>query len=186
MDDHAQPLKILLFIRSAWSLENLAIDVPALDPVPAPGASALPASATRDVCAQRWNEQWQRIWDWYGAKGIQPAHLSQQDMQRLSQPGQDLAPDLPPFWTTEYGTNGIDVDAFGEWDRITLPELKPSRQSHKSTVAMAAAWERGLRDIIVLPYQGHYAAWSRPGQLVVSIPTRRTPDLFTAALKLPL
>lgn len=160
MDEHAQPLKMLLFIRSAWSLENWTAKLPALDPLPVRVNSALPASESPTVWAQRWNEQWQWIWDRYGMKEY-------------------------PFWTTEYGTTGFDVDAFQGWDRRTLPEPKPRRDSSTVITTMAAAWEKGLTNIIVLPYRGHYASWSKPGLLVISAHTRRTPKLLISALELP-
>ncbi len=178
IDDHAQAVKLLLFIRSAWSLEEGTADVPALDPVPSPGNSTLPDTANRDVWVQRWNHEWQRIWDWYGSK--QNKAVSPTPGQ--SDPEHDSIPPIPPFWNTEFGTAGVDMDAFLEWDRQTLPDVPPQPESSENMSALTAAWERGIAGIIVLPYEGHFASLINPRQLVISAHTKNIPKNFRAAL----
>lgn len=184
VEDHPQPLKMLLFVRSAWSLQDGTTDLPALDPEPHPGDSSLPDSATRDEWLQRWNREWQRTWDWYSMSTQDHAMPSQAEMQELSGPGQALNPAVPPFWNVEYGNEGLDTAAFHEWDRITRPVLRPQREGSRNMSAMASAWQRGLIRIIVLPYRRNYASQTDEKQLVISRTTRQNPEQFLAALEL--
>lgn len=184
IDDHASALKMLLFVRSAWSLEDGTADLPELDPIPDAGISSLPGTADRGTWVQRWNHEWQRAWSWYQLKEDQAAPLSQVVMQDLSRSGRELHPFVPPFWNIEYGIDGFDMSAFQEWDQLTLPKFPPQPESREIVSAMAAAWERGLTRIIVLPYRGHFAAVVNAGQLVISARTRNAPDQFKAALQI--
>lgn len=135
IDDHAAPVKLLLFVRHAWSLEEGSEPLPPLAPVPGIGSSALPAAVSREIWLQRWNHEWRRMRDWYALRDGQPRDLSQADMQRLSRPGQELDSQLPPFWSTEHGTEGLDMDAFQTWDSLTL-NFWPRRESRRNMKAL--------------------------------------------------
>ena len=177
IDNHAQPLKMLLFIRYAWSLSE-ELNLPELRPVPEIGTSALPDTENKQVWDQRWTLEWHRTWEWYDSRESQPAPVSQEVMIRVSRPRQPLHPIVPPFWMTEYGTVGIDRAAFFEWDRLTTA-LKPNPYPK---LPLVDAWQRGIRNIIVLPYSGYFAERRNAAHLVVSENTMNDHAQFLEAL----
>ncbi len=181
IDDHAQNLKMLLFIRQAWMIAQ-DIEIPELSPVPATGASKIPASASREVWDERWKQQWDRSWDWFNVSTVQNEPISQEEMQKLSSPGQELHPIVPPFWPVEYGEDGVDLVAFNTWDKQTTPNF-PSRSEQDSLPALVKAWQDGLTTIIVLPYLGYFAQRLNGSHLVISAETRNDPKLYTEALQ---
>lgn len=177
IENHAQPLKMLLFIRYAWSLLE-ELDLPALSPVPDTGSSALPDTESKQIWADRWAKEWRRTWEWYDSRKGQKRPMSPEEMISISRPGQPLHPVVPPFWITEYGTAGIDQDAFMRWDRLTTvmaPNPYPK-------LALADAWKSGVKRITILPYSGYFAERRNSSHLVVSEDTMKDPTLFLSAL----
>jgi hypothetical protein len=181
IDDHAQNLKMLLFIRQAWLVAQ-DVDIPELSPVPATGHSRIPESASREVWDERWRQQWARSWAWFDVSKVQDAPIPQDEMRDISRPGQDLHPLVPPFWPVEYGEEGFDLEAFNAWDAQTLPTFPP-RSERDSLPALIDAWKDGLTTIIVLPYRGYFAKRLSGSHLVVSAETRKDPELYTKALQ---
>ncbi|UPO77145.1 hypothetical protein [Arthrobacter sp. Helios] len=181
IDDHAQNLKMLLFIRQAWMVAQ-DIEIPELSPVAATGASKIPESASREVWDKRWKQQWDRSWAWFNVGTGQDSPISQDEMQNLSRAGQDFHPLVPPFWTVEYGEDGVDLVAFNIWDRQTLPNF-PSRSERDSLPALVKAWKDGVTTIIVLPYLGYFAQRLNGSHLLISADTRNDPKLYTEALQ---
>lgn len=181
VDGHAQNLKMLLFVRQAWMVAQ-DIHIPELSPVPGTGTSKIPESASREVWDERWKQQWERSWDWFNVSAVQDAPVTQGEMQTLARPGQDLHPMVPPFWTVEYGEDGVDLEAFNTWDRQTMPHF-PSRSEQNSLPALVKAWKDGITTIIVLPYEGYFAQRLNGTHLVISADTRNDPKLYTEALQ---
>ncbi|MCC9192741.1 hypothetical protein LOC59_03610 [Arthrobacter sp. zg-Y916] len=181
IDDHAQNLKMLLFIRQAWKVAQ-DVEIPELSPVPETGSSKIPESPSRAVWDARWKQQWDRSWSWFNVSKVQEAPLSQNEMQNASSPGQDLHPIVPPFWPVEYGEDGVDLVAFNTWDRQTMPNF-PSHAEQDSLSALIDAWQDGLTTIVVLPYSGYFAHRFSSSHLVVSAETRNDQKLYTEALQ---
>ncbi|XAS62893.1 hypothetical protein VUN84_11225 [Micrococcaceae bacterium Sec5.8] len=181
IEDHAQHLKMLLFIRQAWSVAQ-DVDIPELSPVPATGTSRIPVSASREVWEKRWRQQWARSWAWFDVSRVQDGPMSQDEMRDISRPGQDLHPIVPPFWPIEYGEDGFDLAAFTAWDMQTIPAF-PSRSERDSLPALIDAWQDGLTTVLVLPYRGYFVQRLNSSHLVVSAETRNDPALYTRALQ---
>ena len=99
-------------------------------------------------------------------------------MIRISRPGQPLHPVVPPFWITEYGTAGIDREAFTEWDRLTTA-LKPTPYPK---LPLLDAWQKGISNVTVLPYSGYFAERRNADHLVVSENTMKDHAQFLMAL----
>lgn len=178
VDSHAQPLKMLLFVRCAWTLAQ-ELDIPDLYPAPDVGSSALPDDETKEIWEQRWVREWERAWEWYDTREAQTAPISREEMGRLSRSGQPLNPAVPPFWVTEYGMAGLDWAAFCRWDELTtttdssfIPKLKASEIR-----------SAGIRNITVLPYSGYFAERRNVTHLVVSGETIKDTDLFRRAFE---
>lgn len=178
IENHAQPVKLLLFVRYAWSLAE-ELNLPELSPVPDAGSSAMPDTESRQTWEDRWAEEWRRMWEWYDSRESQQRPMSQEEMISVSRPGQPLHPVVPPFWITEYGAAGIDRDAFMKWDRVTTA-IAPNPYPE---LALVNAWNSGVKAITVLPYSGYFAERRNSTHLVVSEDTMKDPNLFLAALK---
>jgi len=91
IDNHAQPLKMLLFIRYAWSLTE-ELNLPELSPVPEIGTSALPDTENKQVWDHRWTQEWHRTWDWYDSRESQRLPISQEEMIRILVLGSRFTP----------------------------------------------------------------------------------------------
>jgi hypothetical protein len=184
VDDLPHPVIELLFIRSAWGIAQ-DLELPALDPQPRAGNSAVPETASRDDWSQRWKHQWQRIWDWYVIHdpGIHP---TQEQLRSMSRPGQPLNSIFPPFWAAEHGDAGIDHDALRDWENLLMPRhLRHSLEEEPERVCLPAlikAWETGIEEIVTPPYAGYFAQRLSRKVLVVSAATRADPGLYKRAL----
>jgi hypothetical protein len=174
----------LLFVRHAWNLARNT-EVPELDPVPAIGTSALPASASPAEWSARWERAWRRAWDWYDIEEMHHRLPTQDLLRSLSRPGQELSPSVPPMWGVEHGDEGIDREALSRWERSldddhSLPFAEhPERRNLE---ALIPAWQAGLESIIVLPYHGYFARRVTQRHLAVSKATRDDPALYDLAL----
>jgi hypothetical protein len=177
IDNHAEPLKMLLFIRHAWSLTE-ELNLPELSPAPEIGKSALPDTENKHVWDHRWAQEWSRAWEWYDTRESQRAPIPPEEMIRISRPGQPLHPVVPPFWMTEYGPVGFDREAFMNWDRLTMA-LKPNPYPK---LPLLDAWQSGIRNITVLPYFGYFAEHRTATHLVASENTMKDHAQFLNAL----
>ncbi|MCU1584243.1 MAG: hypothetical protein JWM49_799 [Microbacteriaceae bacterium] len=187
VDDDPNNVNELLYIRSAWHLA-VDLDIPELDPEPQPGSSLPPAAATLETWSARWKRAWQRAWDWYGIRdaAVRPTSLL---LRELTQPDQPLHPAIPPFWSAEYGRDGVDDAALAAWQRQLEPshhlpfEEEPER---RCLPALISAWETGLFTIVTLPYSGYFAHRLSETHLAVSNATRDNESSYTRALATPL
>ena len=165
IDEHASPLKMLLYVREVWSIAPDAV-LPHLDPPPPVGQSAIPSTPSSDAWGARWQYEWARTWEWYERPA--PTDLKGDE-------------DPPPVWTDTYDS-GFDKAAYEQWDRMTLePFLHPHESDDRD--ALISAWRAGLRSVVVLPFRGKYAEVRKERVLVVSSETRRDPASFQAALR---
>lgn len=182
IDDHPLALNLLLFVRHAWSIVP-DVDVPVLDRAPNPGASAMPVSASRDEWTDRWQIAWQRAWDWYSIQEPdRTKHPTPEIMQDVLRPGQELHPLMPPLWTSEYEWEGLDREAFNQW-QATLSPFPPRGSERKNVADLIPAWESGLDTVLVLPYAGYFARRMTRRHLAVSAVVRNAPDLYGRALR---
>ncbi|WP_354246251.1 hypothetical protein [Arthrobacter sp. UYEF20] len=182
VDEHPLSLNLLLFIRHAWSIAA-DVEIPGLRPDPDPGASRLPESAGVAEWEDRWRIAWKRAWDWYKIEDPdRMKHPTTEIMRQVLRPAQDLHPLIPPIWTTEYGWNGLDRDAFNAWDRDLSPGI-PTDAERQSLPDLIPAWEGGLDTVIVLPYAGYFAQRISRRHLAVSAETRNDPEAYRRALR---
>lgn len=182
VEDHPVALNLLLFVRRSWSLAA-DLDIPELQPAPERGSSARPESASVAEWEYRWRTAWNRAWRWYDIKDSDPTHLPTPEIIReVSRPGQDLHPLIPPLWTADYGQEGLDWDAFSEWDRALTPHF-PSYAERLCLPDLIDAWRSGMENVIVLPYAGYFAQRVSRSYLAVSAVTRNAPEDYCKALQ---
>ncbi|NAZ17769.1 hypothetical protein [Glutamicibacter soli] len=178
MDDHAQPIRMLLFIRQAWGLaEDLAL--PELSPVPGTGASAMPDEADRHLWEQRWIRTWSNAW---AGKAHGPHRVP--GLAAMTAAAGPIGDN--DFWTHQYGDEGIDRLAFEQWEQMFDPllglDLGPVLQSPRVEPVLVAAWERGLADLTVVPWAGYCMHRLGDSHLVTSFETAASWSLLRQAL----
>lgn len=177
-DDHAQPIRQLLFIRQAWNVAE-ELELLVLNPVPDTGTSALPEEHSTRLWQERWLQMWSRVW-------------AEQAGERCKVPGTGQVleakalRDQDEFWTSLYGTGGFDYAAFARWENMFDPafgmKMDPILRHPKVEPTLIAAWERGLRRFTLLPWAGYYAHRLSDSHLVTSFDTAGDPALLQQSL----
>ncbi len=177
IEEFPAPFMQLLYVRHAWRIENW-IQVPALDPEPAVGSSARPASLSAETAAARWEAAWKQNFYWYH-RPLPGSSTEEFDLaEHFGYTG-------PSWWFTEYGTDGIDVAAYDAWTK-QLEALKTTHvfqtPERVAVDSVAAAWRKGLRSIFVMPFAtSDGAEWNGVSSVTVGARTRLDPDRYPTA-----
>ncbi|MGP9031925.1 hypothetical protein ACT17S_02495 [Glutamicibacter mysorens] len=178
VDDHAQPIQMLLFIRQAWGLAG-DLALPQLSPVPETGSSALPDEVDRDLSEQRSIQTWSNAWAGKARGAHRIPGLAATTAATGSATGND-------FWTQQYGDEGIDLIVFEQWEQVFDPWLglnpEPVLRSTEVQPVLVAAWERGLTDLIVVPWAGYCMHRLGDSHLATSFETAANWSLLRQAL----
>jgi len=177
LDESPGNLVELLYIHESWHLVD-DMGIPALDPIPEPGTSAAPTSETIIEWSRRWGRLWFGALEWYSGslEDVYGLNFSLRDRLRTRR---------PPFWSSEYGRDGIDEAAFTAWQRQLEPEMDAALEMQPerlSLTALVGAWESGLHTVVTLPYAGYYARRISPTHMLVSTSTRSNPETYARAL----
>lgn len=164
----------LLYLRSAWVLE---VDVPDVDPRPPRSGFDLPAG-DRERVTRHWQERWDLAWGWA---------LRSVPLEAAVTPPVEVAQTLgaAPYWDLE-GEFTAPRAGFDAWVERTGPiGSRPLHEipERRAFDALTEAWERGLRCIFVLPYEGRQVQQQDQRTLTVSTTVREDPSLFRAALE---
>lgn len=168
----------LLYLRNTWQIAA-DIDLPELEPQPAVGISQLPDSEDRFLWEVRWKKQWKQAWN---------TRISGQyrvpGTQTLSAGCRANKPADP--WRTEYGVAGFDSSAYERWEKQiqVFAERSLAEATHHEQIepVIIAAWERGLKQITVLPWQGFISLRLGASHLVTSLSTIHETQWLRAAL----
>lgn len=165
-----------LFLRSTCALTP-ATPVPELEP--APPASTLPIGPElRDAWNAEWDRQWKELWAW---------------RHRLNRCRRDGTMDnlfsrigKPPLWPMELG-DYFDRAAFAAWKATVVDQDREQAQRERPEVKyveeLAAAWRRGLQEIVVLPYRGEFSRPVEGFALEVSRTSYLNPTSLRSALE---
>ena len=179
MDTHAQPVLWLLFLREAWGVGR-GLPLPQLEEAPDTGFSSLPRGLPDQLVEERWLRTWLAAFSALAGEPCQPpgtGHV-QRPVPAAAHSG---------FYVLQYGADGLDLRAFECWDQgfeARRQRSAAASELHERLVepVVVAAWERGLRKIVVLPWASH--GWHRlsAGSLVVSWRTWEDAELLRQAL----
>lgn len=180
VNDLPHNLTLLLFVRRAWSIAP-DMDIPHLSPEPDCGQSSLPKSADVATWDRRWRTAWHQAWSWYEIEDP-THHPTPAEMREFSDSSQGLNPFIPPFWTQQYDSEGLDQGAYQAWEQRLMPKF-PQDAEPRSLQELIPAWKSGIDTIIVLPYKGYYARRLTRRHLVVSAETRNNPEQYSRALR---
>lgn len=180
--DQPASLLFLLFVRSAWQLDESG--VPPLDSVPAAGSTVPPAGLDRDEVNGHWKADWARAFE-----SVVPPRgpLRRPDAATLRLLDADLDADelFRAVSVQEYWRQGLDHDAETAWEQSMWPAPPPPGGLGPEADAaewLVGVWRSGVRSIIELPFAGYYVKRVDREHVVVSRATRSDPQLYSLAL----
>ena len=179
--DDASTLLLLLFVRSAWRLDDNG--VPPLEGVPDAGSTRAPAGLDRAEANARWAADWARAFEVVAP----PRRITggpDAAMQRLLDAGASVEELLEATSPESYWRTGLDVEAEWAWRRSLRREPREGSLSpeHDAVEWLVPVWRSGLRTIIELPFAGYHATRVDVERVVVSATTRNDPELYSLAL----
>jgi len=177
----ASTLLLLLFVRSAWGLDDNG--VPPLESVPEAGSTRAPEGLDRRAANARWAADWARAFEVVAPPKVQMG-APDAAMLMFLDGGLDADELMHAVSTETYWRVGLDVEAEWAWRRSLWREPRAGVLSpeHEAVEWLVPVWRSGVRTIIELPYAGYYAKRVDSERVVVSTTTRQDPELYSLAL----
>ncbi|MFJ3380671.1 hypothetical protein ACIPJ2_09690 [Curtobacterium sp. NPDC090217] len=186
IENGAQTLLDLLWVREAWALDPVGEDLPPVL-VDTPDRETGGSGADR----ARWSVAWPALW------GACLAHAGSQPDPRAIERLHD--PSIPqaerralleqvsgPSWRDEFGdaafTRRYDEWTSARFDEITSPEVLRRSPERERLEQLVPAWRAGLTTIVEIPCRGTFTRRVGPYGLLVTAETRSEPDGYAAAL----
>lgn len=170
IEDSANTLLPLLWIREAWHLEPEGDDLPPrLIDTPIPVPETVRASAP----IASWTDAWPELW----RAGLR--HAGDSPRARV------LADQGGSTWMDKFGPDALDhgesewVAALIEQRLLPLVEKDPERAALD---VLVPAWQAGLTTIVQLPCRGAFTRMIGPHALAVTIETRSDPTRYRDAI----
>lgn len=179
--DDASTLLLLLFVRSAWGLDDNG--VPPLESEPDAGSTRPPEGLDRAEANSLWAADWARAFE-VVAPPRAGVGVPDAAMLRLLDEYLNLDELLAAASPETYWRVGLDVDAEWAWRRSLWRQPREGIVSpeHEAVEWLVPVWRSGLRTIVELPYAGYYARRIDTECVVVSSATRHDPELYSLAL----
>ncbi len=182
VNDLPHNLTLLLFVRQAWSIAPPDMDIPASKSRTRLRSIQSAQISRRRHMDHRWRTAWNQAWSWYEIEDP-THHPTPAEMREFTDSSQELNPFVPPFWTQQYGSEGLDQGAYQAWEQRLMPKF-PQDAEPRSLQELIPAWKSGIDTIIVLPYKGGYFAQRLTRRhLAVSAETRNNPEQYSRALR---
>lgn len=168
----------LLYLRRAWGIAA-DIALPGLDPLPQTGASKLPCDPEKFLWEVRWKKKWKQVWN------AQVAGQFRVPGTAILSTGSGTGR-YPEFWRAEFGVSGFDQEAFEGWEQHIHEsfgrQLLQAAHHEQVEPVIIAAWERGLKHVTALPWQGQISLRLGEGHLVTTLGTLDDAQQFRTAL----
>ncbi|WP_158251781.1 hypothetical protein [Cryobacterium sp. M15] len=191
VDDDADTLVDLLWIRETWNLQSISADFPPL--LSDDSVRAHARTETSDA-AKTWLDAWPVIWNAciHHAGLLQDSTIFAQLRQTTDgspERADLLARLVGPSWSGSFGD-----DAFtAEYETWNLARFQARTQRHPLSVgndperlslqALIPAWRTGLSKIVTIPCQGSYTRVIGQHTLLVTDETRDDHQRYSEALK---
>lgn len=184
IEDAADALLQLLWVREAWALTPTG-DLPPLL-IDSPAAAGKPAPS-------EWNDEWPRLWRACLAHAAQERDDDLLDALTSTELGPAERRELlerlvGPSWDDRFGPDALSDD-YRAWRnrRIERMHARASRplEEHPERMsldALVSAWRSGLTRVVELPCRGAFTRTIGPHALLVTSGTRADPDQYSAAL----
>lgn len=173
VDLHNPELLRLLYARDSWRLDA-SEDLPGLGPSPAPVQIT---DAQRSAFAKDWSGHWSELRSWL----FELEHLkSTKGIEKFTE---KIA--APPIWYDVLHGDLFPEEDFEIWRaglRSFHSDPLDEQPERKSFDALKRAWERGLTNILVLPYESPVSRVLSPHTIEIDFATYAEPELFDSAL----
>jgi hypothetical protein len=172
-------LLALLFTRHLWQLSI----VPEL---PSSFVTELPKLSVRRPADPLLEEQWRLFWD--KRKKEIAAGLHDPPVETLTDRAALIIwlEKQPETWVDRISGYGIEMDSIGPWMVQIVTDAMRSRLEGVPELdvfdEVKSARDRGLREVVVLPFDTAYAEWVAPTTLFVSTATHNSLGDYAAAL----
>jgi len=182
VDDAAEALMQLLWVREAWALTPARDLPPLLTDTP---------ERVSGVAPDEWSEAWPSLW----RECL--THTAQGDDQSLIDEAMDpnlrperraeiLAQLANPSWGQRFGAESLG-DEYADWQRTHVERLVANLRARvqperASLDALVPAWRSGLTHVVAIPCRGTFTRPIAPHALLVTSETRDDPERYSAAL----
>jgi hypothetical protein len=187
VDDQADPLLELLWIREAYDLEPRGDDLPPLLSHP-PLGEALRPPTPRD--REEWTSAWPALWAAAVSHAGKEADFALHErLTRTANGSQDrielLRELVGPSWRDEFGSEALDPPSYREWREGTVAPRPPALEDNplvRDLDGVVVAWRAGMTKIITIPCDGEYTRRVGDNALLITEQTMTSSDAFRRAL----
>lgn len=190
VEDDSQPLLDLLWIREAWNLHPVAVDLP---PLLVDESNRAQAKTEHSGGAATWSDAWPSLW----ARCVDHAGVIRDVavIERLYET-KDGSPEriellqamFGPSWRDEFGDKAFTED-YETWNLARFesqarrqPRSLDEEPERKSLHALIPAWRAGLTKIVTIPCRGSYTRRIGEHALLMTEETRNDPKRYAKAL----
>ena len=191
VDDDANSLVELLWIREAWELQPSGDDLPPLL-VDTPD---LRLNQDEEFDIRGWQTAWSELWiaSVRHAGSVRDPGLFEAlrgTADHSAERADLMARLMGPSWRGRFGEAGLD-ERYAAWTAAQFqqrvarhPTSFEDQPERRSLEALIAAWRVGLTKIVTIPCRGEYTRTIGEHTLLVTDATRDDVDMFSAALRL--
>jgi hypothetical protein len=190
IEDRANPLLELLWIREAYHLRPDGDDLPPLLLNP-PTQRLTPPSS---IDGQSWTSAWPSLWAAtvaHAGTELDPSlherlsHTANGSRERLDL----LQRIVGTNWRDHFGPAALDRDSYQEWNHAAFQAKLASRPAglggnalRRDLDAVVTAWRAGMNTIITIPCRDEYTRRVGDNALLITEQTITTSDSFRRAL----
>ncbi|MGU3643424.1 hypothetical protein ACLBXX_00530 [Microbacterium sp. C23T] len=190
IEDRADPLLELLWIREAYGLPVEGDDLPPVLMSPPTEQFTPPSAGDGEAWASAWPSLWTSTVE-HAGKEFDPAlherlsHTANGSRERLEL----LQEIVGPTWRDRLGPDALDRESYREWNDATFRAKLASRPAgiegnalRRDLDAVVAAWRAGMTKIITIPCRGEYNRRVGDNALLITEETMTTSESFRRAL----
>jgi len=191
VEDDSNTLLELLWIREAWALRPIGVDLP--PPLSDGSVSARARTAPSDRVS-RWSDGWTALWDACVRHAGELRDGSEMFARLEGAPfgsperAELLNAFLGPSWRGEYGDEAF-TDDYDNWhmarfEAVTRrqPRSLDEQPERIALAALVPAWWAGLGKIVTIPCTGTFTRVIGRHALMVTEETRADPRRYSEAL----
>ena len=190
VENDLQPLLDLLWIREAWNLSPVAVDLP---PLLVDDSDRAQAKTEPSGGATTWSDAWPSLWERcvHHAGLIRDAAVVEQlyETEDGSPERAELLQTITgPSWRDEFGAAAFTED-YETWNLARFeaqarrqPRSLDEEPERMSLDALIPAWQAGLTKIVTIPCHGSYTRRIGEHALLMTDETRNDPKRYAEAL----
>ncbi|MDR7113744.1 hypothetical protein J2X03_003644 [Microbacterium trichothecenolyticum] len=191
IEDRAETLLELLWIREAYDLRPEAVDLPPALAVPlGRGRLDAPSAEARAEWTSGWPALWVAVVEHAGKEFDPAVHERLSQTTNGSTERLELLQEIVgPSWRGRYGPEALEQSAYREWSHATFQAKLASRPAdlegkalRRDLDAVVAAWRSGMTKIITIPCNGDYTRRVGDNALLMTEQTMTSSVSFRNAL----